>query len=300
MYAKLCIYYAKGFFFLDYLLYSKEHILGDVISYWARFEFQSDGALGNKPHVHAGIALNPNTFNEKEVNQRIANRPCDYWCKELGTDYESLKENNLVDNWKDFCHIHKLIEDLQNHDCQKGNGRCLKKQRNGTYVCRVPKHPSSVRYWEETLNLFSKKTLQQLFNLGLAYKNEFGTIIPNEFLQSKMYHYPSQRHETRVPTVTMLFMAFRSVTNVQRCTSHTIGYVTKYVSGNECRANVIITTKSKKAQNVTLEKEKIINEKIAGANVAQKESKITKNEPYCREISQTEMLFFFPMDWNTL
>ncbi|KAA0189457.1 hypothetical protein HAZT_HAZT007422 [Hyalella azteca] len=62
--------------FFKIILLSPDKPLGDVEFYWMRYEFQDKGALGNKPHVHAGITLKEGSDLNTKL-ERIANKVCD-------------------------------------------------------------------------------------------------------------------------------------------------------------------------------------------------------------------------------
>ena len=53
-----------------------------------------------------------------------------------------------------------------------------------------------------------------------------------------------------------------------------------------------IFAKDKKPSAVAIEKEPITNEKVKGANVAEKEATRKKAEPYCREVARTQQDWF--------
>ena len=287
--------------FFDYIVNSPSKPFGDVIQYWLRFEFQGDGSPGNKPHVHAGLTVNRETYDEEAVNKAVMNKIQYCFTEGYSTDYETLKRYNLVESRLEYVNLDKEMEDLQTHFCSRSKGKCQKRTRDGKFKCRVPRHDPSFTYSVRKSHCYSYEGLQNLYAINCAAKYKDGTIVPDDFLMTKRYSYPTDPPIRKngevgvsVPCNPQVFVAFRSVSNIQRCDSRTIGYVTKYASGPETGPSATIVTKDKQINTVQVEREPITNEKLDVSNVAEKEATQKKNASYCREIGQAEMI------WNNL
>ena len=124
----------------NYIQTSSERPLGHVKCAWMRYEFQSGGALGNKPHTHGGLTLYPEPVEVTLSRIRCAMK--DFFNVSAGTDIDSLLGSGMVQDVPEFIRLHQLAHQLQTHNCQNAGSRCLKRQASdGSVICRVPKHP---------------------------------------------------------------------------------------------------------------------------------------------------------------
>jgi hypothetical protein len=192
--------------------------LGKIEKIFCRWEFQSAGALGNKPHVHCGL-----TLKDEPIEHTLHRIKCVLGgfigSVEHGTSWSALNQNGLIDETFLYGDLNELQE-IQRHDCQKANNRCHKRINDeGQTVCRVPVHPPSNQYsYEEIPMTFDEQATDILSKLELAEKQADGKIKLHPDLQGGRWHYPSDGMKDRViPTVPLLFALFKSCTNVQVC-----------------------------------------------------------------------------------
>ena len=278
------------YYIWNYITTSREQPLGPVKNDWMRFEFQSAGALGNRPHVHGGITLHEEPLSRTLSRVRCSNSSM--WCEEAGTDVETLRRQGIVVDMRDYFHLQELAAKLQQHSCQQAGGRCQKRRaRDDTLICRVPRHPPSCQYsFEDHGPLYSSETYAKLAYLGLAMPcacaNHWNT--GNEF-QAGMWRYPADADEHFVPTVPRLFVALKASTNVQVCDrKFQVSYLAKYAGGMDERRPVTMTS-SHSADQIHVEAHSQVNAKISGQFIHplnQQSSSLS-----C-EIALTEMIWF--------
>ena len=133
----------------NYIANSVERPLGHVKS-WMRYQFQTNSALGNRPHVHGGI-----TIHEEPLEDTVSRVRCGHaavWSQTCGTDYQTLLQDEIVNSDSEFSRLVDLAGILQQHSCEKAHHRCRKrKATDESFVCRVPRHRPSFEYhFEET------------------------------------------------------------------------------------------------------------------------------------------------------
>ena len=274
----------------QYITQSPQHIVGHVKSSWMRFEFQSAGALRNRPHVHGGVTL----FEEPEDTtlSRVRCSTATMWAPETKSDFHTLKEEGLVKDYSEFCSLQDLACKLQQHDCTKANERCKKrKAKDDTLICRVPRHPPSfVHSFHAFTDLYSDTTYMQLAYLDLATlcSCQKHWVTGPEF-KAGMWHYPAQPDEHFVPTIPRLFLALRASTNVQVCDrKFQVSYLAKYAAGADEKRQVSFETTTQQDE-IKVTAHDLTNAKISGQrlhpmNINQK--------PLGRELPLTEMLWY--------
>jgi hypothetical protein len=129
-----------------------------------------------------------------------------------------LREAGLIDDWVCTYSDLSAMQEIQRHDCEKANFRCMKRINDeGQMVCRVPVHPPSMSYsYEEIPMSFDEQATQILIELGLAKRDDSGTLKLHPDLQGGRWHYPADGMKERaIPTIPLLFAVFKSCTNVQ-------------------------------------------------------------------------------------
>ena len=286
-------------YFFEYLVHSDEKILGaKVDTYWLRFEFQGHGALGNRPHVHAGVSFKEKVEKFASV-ERIACLMSKIFNEDKGLDRYSLIRDRIVKDDFDFGTLFQLANDLTQHSCARGGSRCMKLQKDGSKKCRVPNHAHFTGDCFVVNNaLYDVDTLDLLEKLGLAEKeckcgNWEHVPVPCDELQGGRYNYQTTVPEIRVPTIPEIFIMFQSVTNVQVCNCRfSTAYLCKYCAGVDEKREVRVTSKNKENTEIEAEVRDLYNKKITGANYAAKSQKKYQSESLAKEISLNEMTWF--------
>ena len=126
-------------YFMHWLQHSPEQPCGQVISTWFRYEFQTHGAPGNKPHAHGFVKVADEQDSVKLA--RIKCRLSTMFSHHAGTDRRSLRARGLIEDERDLAQLHQLCNMLCFHQCDQANNRCQKLQKDGTTSCRVQQHP---------------------------------------------------------------------------------------------------------------------------------------------------------------
>jgi DNA replication protein DnaC len=274
---------------MKYFLESPDHILGNIKTYFLRWEFQSAGSIGNKPHVHMGLTLHDEP--EEATLDRICNKTKELFSECFQTDEVSLSRNGLIDEQFTYNDILPLSK-LQQHSCEMGNGRCMRRDGEGNERCRVPLHPQSDKNWFEELEPFKmdEDLARILEDLGLCEIVE-GEVVYDEKLRAGRWHYKSDGvTDHAVPTIPALLAIFKSTTNVQHCDPRfQVAYLIKYITKQENHA--FVYNKNQKSQeNVALETDTVRNMTYHSEKVAQK-LQDKKKAPIGREICYQEVLW---------
>ena len=123
---------------IDYLRFSGEHIIGEIVKVWGTAEFQS--AAANLQHYHVLFWLKNVTHDVLEKIQCAQ--------KHVLHEFQQLFHVNFgtVDSEEHAFELFQNCVRIQTHDCEKGH--CLKKIRlNGERKCRFPPYPQSNNPW---------------------------------------------------------------------------------------------------------------------------------------------------------
>ena len=107
-----------------YLTTSSEQPLGRVKISWMRFEFQSAGALGNRPPVHGGLTLYSEPISQTLNRVKCSNAAM--WSTDSLTDYNRLAQDGIVENYRQYSDLIDLCTSLPHHDCGQADFRCMK------------------------------------------------------------------------------------------------------------------------------------------------------------------------------
>jgi len=274
------------FYLFEYLVNSPEQPLGDIETYHYRFEFQSSGAKGNVPHVHAGVTLKEGE-DEKITMNRIVMNPPEFIKPNLKTTYNEALRVGLVKNWREWLQIVELIEKASEHGCSEANERCQKKKVDGSVRCRVPLHPNSLIHTKEKKDIYSTDIKQALSEMGIYEPYP-------DILQAVIYHYHNLGYRKSLPIVPLLAMICRSSTNIQMAGyKFAIAYLVKYVCGVDEKRDVWINLKPDDKIEIDYSKG-LHNEKINSARFAYAKEKLKtqSTEPLTKEVPITEMMWF--------
>ena len=222
--------------FFKYIVASKEDVLGDVATFWLRFEFQSAGAPGNLPHVHAGLSLRSDSrYTREELCRKVHNKITQIFSSSNETDYKSLLRKGVVKDLDEFVSMYELAEKLFVHNCSKARFSCSKQLANGSKYCRVPVYQPGYEPTEKVWDsVFDIEFLNLLSEINLAKKSNVNgdvSFVVDEVLRCSTWNYPREPGIRSVPTNGILFSIFRSMVNVQVCSRKFMSsYLAKYVA----------------------------------------------------------------------
>ena len=293
-------------FFLEYLRTSSSSPFKKVMCMFARHEYQKD--VGNLPHIHAMIKIDPNTFTENEQYFTEELIRADVLAIVRPTEVEKLKEQGLV---RDFDEMRDVIDDgstVLPHTCSE---RCLRAVGNGKYVCRHVKvlsknqPPNNVRsYMEDLPNGLTPECLKILEEIDLIEPlvvHENGYVEPfkskHDYFDPKRCYPPvSWTHDLNIsPVISELFCSCRSMQNVQQITrcGGCNKYCVKYMSKIDEQNYVIVSAKANKNGVIQTRKEFVANSKITSSKIHEDEARDLKRDSKRvrgRAISLNEML----------
>ena len=258
---------------IDYLRFSDEQILGEIIKVWGRAEFQS--AAANLQHYHILFWLKNST---QDIIEKIQ---CAH--KHVLHEFKKLFQMNFgtVDSEE---HAGKLFDDcirVQSHDCEKGH--CLKKVRlNGERKCRFPPYPqSNVPWYKKFHQPHSEEALVALQEIDLAEPRPGfdNSLQVTTTLMAGKYMYAATRGEHMSPLNVALWSICKSSLNVLKvCKSVASRYLTSYAAGKEEHADVAINPEN--SHNVlNVQVQKIENKKLGGVRkILAREAKQDKTQ----------------------
>ena len=250
--------------FLDYLLFSDEHLLGHIINIWGRCEFQS--TVGNVPHYHFLFWLqHTDGIEDMIVSAR----------KHIQLAFEKLLECDmgLLNDREDMETTFEKFMNIQTHDCEKGNNRCkIRVDTNGNLRCRFPPYdPSNVVWLKEIPVQYSDDALKILKDLGLCETLD-GVDELSQELKCYKFSYPAVKGEHVMPNSPSLFALTKSSGNILLITKlMSAKYLNKYAAGKEEHGQVTIKSGSSidsykvsttDIENQKISKVKIVNEEL--------------------------------------
>ena len=258
---------------IDYLRFSDEHVLGEIIKVWGRAEFQS--AAANLQHYHILFWLK-NSGDDVLDKIQCAQKHVFHAFKQLFlTDFGTVES---------LDHAGKLFDDcvrVQTHDCEKGH--CRKKTSlHGQKKCRFPPYPQShVPWYKEFHQPHSVEALEALQEIQLAEPrpNFFNELQVTSILKAGKYMYAAQRGEHMSPLNVPLWSIVKSSLNVLKvCKSVASRYLTSYAAGKEEHADVSINPDN--AHNVlNVKVQNIENKKLGGVRkILAREAKQRKTQ----------------------
>lgn len=262
----LCRIWERSVYF-RHLLHSDERILGRIKETWYRFEFQTGFGHGSKPHVHGGVVLYDDDKEEKIDLERITCQQVDTFSSDVQTDIDCLYRDGICSSLEDHRDLQKLYREVQFHSCQNSGKRCMKVDRNGEVVCRVPRNPASNKYGSKRFIPYSDETLETLLWLDLAVdkRNDMmvpENILPHESLVGYRYTYPASRGETCVPTNPRQFCLFQSNTNVQHVGNlMKTNYLVKYAANADEKREIVLEHSQTAGIDASVSARDLFNEK---------------------------------------
>ena len=275
-------------YFMHWLQHSPEQPCGQVMSTWFRYEFQTHGAPGNKPHVHGFVKVADEEDSVKLA--RIKCRLSTMFSHDLGTDRLSLRARGLIEDERDLGELHQLCNMLCFHQCEQANSRCQKVQKDGSTSCRVQQHPPSLEYsFKGNPHMYNPELLDTLQQLGLTELTHAGRHQAARHLIGGRWQYPADRGETFIPTIPILFAVLQSCTNVQYIDQRfQVSYVCKYAAGVQEHPAVRLTRPAA-GDTVTVQHqhEQNVNRRGQGTTPPSK-----PGTSLAREIGQAEMTWY--------
>ena len=257
---------------IDYLLNSNEKILGDIIDFWGRCEFQT--LIGNVPHYHFLLWLQENDFHVLQTLVASTKR-------HLMFHFENLFTSE-IDIIKNKDEINGLFDDfvtIQTHSCEKNNYRCLKKTdvKTNTKICRFPPYKASNDIWLKSIpQNFSEDAVVILKKIGLIidYGDDENHIDAQ--LACSKYSYAAVPGDHIMPNSPALFAITKSSGNVLFVTENfSCKYLNKYAAGKEEHPDVKIKAGTHK-ESIQVNISGIENNKITGVQIGKKESDMLK------------------------
>lgn len=287
---------------LQEVVVRNDAIIGRVKSLFYRYEFQGVGSRGNKPHVHCGVTLEPESADVS------AARIC---CSSLSfhhSSYESLAAAGIVSDFDDYERWRQIVSCVNHHDCTNTQFRCAKvTSADGTRLCRYHQQPplplsACGRAWFQPIDMpYSDDVYSLLASMNLACENDDACVdgypwILDGSLTAGKWHYPARQDEFFLASIPLLSAICRSATNVDMCNrKFQVSYLIKYICGKEERQLVDVSgTKNITEVNVTTAEHQ--HEKITGCNKRARE-KQTANRNDGREICLPEIVWYL-LDTN--
>ena len=261
-------------YLIDYLLNSTEKILGEIIDFWGRCEFQT--LIGNVPHYHFLLWLQEYDFDV--LQNLVASTK-----RHLMYHFENLFSSD-IDIIKNKDDINGLFDDfvtIQTHSCEKNNYRCWKKTdvKTNKKICRFPPYKASNHIWLKAIpQNFSEDAVIVLKKIGLIidYDDDENHIV--EELACSKYSYAAIPGDHMMPNSPALFAITRSSGNVLFVTENfSCKYLNKYAAGKEEHPDVKIKAGSNK-ESFQVNISGIENTKITGVQIGKNESGMMQRE----------------------
>ena len=282
----------RGFY--RYIKYSPDRPFGRVQGWWGRFEFQSEGAKGNKPHFHSGLSLVPGSETKQTTIDRCDNHSAHVFSVQQNTAYHQLIRDGLIKNKKEFFELSELLELMHVHDCRVG--RCqipTGDSKSKKTHCRYRRAIGCVRGKVYDITAFKKKeTLLILRELGLTYEN--GQRV-HESLRTEEAHYCATEGDVSNPFHGMTSVILRCKHDVQICGGRfAVSYLCSYVAGIEEHKKVSLNSRGDTGEEVDIDREPFEHEKLRKCKLMaeQRRQHQGKGEPLQREISVMQMAWF--------
>jgi hypothetical protein len=289
-------------FLFQELLLRNDSIIGKVKNIFYRFEFQGAGAVGNKPHVHAGITLHyePDIVSAR----RISCNSTLFFSRLFGGDFDSLKAHGVFKDQEEYARWEGLVSCVNIHDCSAAQYRCMKaKNAQGEKICRYHRQPvmpstASDGVWFDELQMpYSDEEYAVLQEVGLAHQATRSFIDPekrwivDESIKAGKWHYFARSDEFFLSSIPMLSAICRSSTNVDMCDrKFQVSYLVKYISGKE-EHQLVDVNPSKNINEVKATTQSHAHEKISGCRKLV-EDKENKRGQLGREICLAEVMWF--------
>ena len=269
-----------------YILKSPDKPFGELAAVWVRFEWQSEGAKGNKPHVHSGLSLVPGSEPKLRTMRRVDNHERHVFNKDNKTDYFSLIDRKLIKDREEYKQLRCLLEQMKSHNCQVG--RCMKPAADGKRYCRYQRAVGAVEPGFKDITHFEKEeTMRILEEIGLV--NEDGSVV--DILKSLKHYYCSGEGDVVNPFHGETSVILRCKHDAQACGGRfSVSYLCKYVAGPEEHKKVSLTAKDDAGHDVDVEREPFEHEKLKQCVLLaqQRRQNQGREEPLQREIASTE------------
>ncbi len=278
--------------FVNYLLKSKQDILGRITKIWCRAEFQT--SRGNPQHYHLLIWLLQSLTEISELIQCSEKSLLEAFNSLFNSDLRLVETQDHLDEL-----FHKCVR-LHSHSCEQADYRCFKRlDLDNNKVCRFPPNPPSHSPWILDIGTqYPKDVLELLEEIGLAANIpetcEAKRVIGCLRNQKQMYAATSGEH--LLPTSAVLFSMFHSSVNLLKVKEGRMvaSYLASYLGKEEDREDAEITSGSD-GKSFRLRQEGIRNNALATERHYRKETekvKRKKENVKCKMLSITESLFW--------
>ena len=277
------------------LLMRNDNIIGKVKHLFYRYEFQSAGAKGNKPHVHCGVTL------EAEPVETTAGRiSCDtmsFHSSCYGADYETLRNLGVFSDEEEYNKWKAIVASVQHHDCSKTEFRCMKATNaEGEKICRYHRQPLPpalvAKAWPEVITMpYPDDVYELLREAGLAEKSGDEWVV-DECLKAVKWHYPSYKCEFFLSSIPLLSAIVLAATNVDKTDrKFQVSYLVKYVCGKE-EHQLVDVAGTKDESEIRITTEEHAHEKITSCKrIVDKKLSASKSH-LGREVSLCEVVWF--------
>ena len=273
--------------FLEYLLYSEEHLLGRIINLWGRCEFQSK--VGNVPHYHFLFWLSDTDGLENLI---VSAR------KHIQLAFEQLLDCTLglLNDRDEMEETVEKFMTIHTHDCDKGNNRCkVRVDTQGNLRCRFPPYEPSNTVWLKEIPVqYSDDALKVLKDLGLCYVTQ-GEDVLAEDLKCFKFSYPAVKGEHVMPNSASMFALTKSSGNILLITKlMSAKYLNKYAAGKEEHCQVTIKSGSS-IDNYQVKSDEIENNKTTRVRLLKEMSNDKKRSVAGIQglnVAQTEFLWW--------
>jgi hypothetical protein len=286
---------------LQQVVVRNDCIIGRVKSLFYRYEFQGMGSRGNKPHVHCGVTLEPESANMSAA--RICCCSTSFHSSLYGTDYESLAAAGIVSDVYEYERWQEIVSCVNHHDCRNSEFRCAKVVSvDGTRLCRYHRQPplplsACGQAWFQSIDMpYNNDVNSLLESMNLACKNDNADFdghrwILDDSLAAGKWHYPARQDEFFLASIPLLSAICRSATNVDMCDrKFQVSYLIKYICGKEEHQLVDVSgTKDMTEVNIVTADHR--HEKITGCNKLSRR-KQTANRNDGREICLPEIVWY--------
>jgi hypothetical protein len=288
-------------FFCQELIMRNASIVGHVKNLFYRFEFQGAGAKGNKPHVHCGITLYP----ESDIVSvsRICCSSTSFHTSLYNADFDRLLSEGIVSDYDDYQRWEQIVSNVNIHNCNAAQFRCMKATNAaGEKICRYRRQPDlpveadSRGWFEEIVMPYPDDVYKILQELNLA-STRYDQILNadrwfvDDALKAGKWHYCARNDEFFLASIPLVSAICRSSTNVDMCDrKFQVSYLVKYISGKE-EHQLVDVAASKDMTQVTLHTQPHAHEKITHCQQIMA-NKRQKSSTFGREICLAEVVWF--------
>ena len=278
-------------YLIELLVHSQEFLLGKIVKFWGRAEFQT--LAGNLQHYHFLFWLLQGSIDLFDLVQSSEKNILHALLKVADSSL------NLI---KDQIQLYELFDEcvrMHTHSCEQSGGRCKKrKDLDGNKICRTPPYPPSNCHWKMNIDTqYPHEALKVLEKMNLAEKvhgTSYGLRAAGE-LKCEKVMYAASHGEHILPTCAPLFCITKSSTNLLLTTDRfACSYLSTYTTKTEEHSDGSLCP-SADGKSFRLRTEVIQNKYLASAKILkqlEREKERPSQKVECRLISLTESVFW--------